>query len=94
MLGEHQDQKEKILIGLKKADSHVRRIIEMVENNDYCIDVIQQLLAVQGLLRSAQSQTLESHLKTCFKRGMEGKNKAKKEKLVAEILQLTKFGNK
>lgn len=94
MLREHREKREKALINLKKANSHIKKIIQMVENDTYCIDIIQQMLAVQGLLRSAQAQTLESHLKTCFKRGMEGKSKKKKEKLIKEILNLIKLCNK
>ena len=94
MLREHQQAKKKVLISLKKANSHIKKIIHMVESDTYCIDIIQQILAVRGLLRSAQARILESHLKTCFRRGMEGKSKRKKEKLIQEVLKVTKLSNK
>lgn len=94
MLREDKDKKEKVLICLKKAISHAEKVIKMIEKNAYCIDIIQQILAIQGLLRSTQEHILESHLKTCFKKGMMGKSKKKKEKLVKEILRVTKLSNK
>jgi DNA-binding FrmR family transcriptional regulator len=93
MLGEDKKKKEKVLVNLKKARSHIEKVAKMVKNDGYCIDIIQQVLAVQGLLRSAQTKILESHLKTCFKRGIEGKSKRKKEKLIQEILQVIKLGD-
>jgi len=48
-----KDNKKKILIGFKKANTSLAKIIEMVENDHYCIDVMQQNLAVIGFLRSA-----------------------------------------
>lgn len=94
MLREDPDKKEKVHISLKKANSHIKKIIQMVEYDAYCIDIIQQILAVQGLLRSAQAQILESHLKTCFQRAMAGKSEKKKKELIKEILQIIKLYNR
>jgi CsoR family transcriptional regulator, copper-sensing transcriptional repressor len=37
---------QKVLIGLKKARTSLDKIIKMVEDDKYCIDIIQQDLAV------------------------------------------------
>lgn len=94
MINEDQERKEKILICLKKAISHTEKVVKMVKKNRYCIDIIQQILAVQGLLRSAQSHILESHLWTCFQRGMKGRSQKKKKELIKEIVKVTKLSNK
>lgn len=41
----------KNLIALKKAKSLLDKIITMIEQDEYCIDVVQQNLAVMGLLK-------------------------------------------
>jgi len=46
-------KKEKTLVNFKKAQSLISKIIKMVEANEYCIDIMQQNLAVIGLLKSA-----------------------------------------
>ncbi len=41
--------KDKSLTNFKKAQSHIAKIIQMLEDNEYCIDVMQQILAGVGL---------------------------------------------
>lgn len=80
---------EKIILALKKAQSHIGKVIEMVEAGDYCIDVIQQINAVEGYLRSAKTKKLDEHLHTCFANGMAAKNEKRKNELIAEVLKVT-----
>lgn len=88
------ENKKKILISLKKANTSLSKIIEMVEDNHYCISVMQQNLAVIGLLRSAHEALMSNHLQTCFKSAMETKNSKKKEEMINEILKVTNLYNK
>lgn len=82
------------LINFKKAQSSISKIIKMVESNEYCIDIMQQNLAVLGLLKSAHQMLMENHLNTCFKKAMETKNEKRKQKMTKEILRVTKLLNK
>lgn len=86
--------KKKALIGLKKANSLTAKIINMIENDEYCIDVMQQNLAVIGLLRSAHEMLMKNHLNSCFKNAMASKNEKKKQQMTQEILKVTKLFNK
>jgi CsoR family transcriptional regulator, copper-sensing transcriptional repressor len=86
-------QKEKILINFKKAQSLIAKIIKMVENDEYCIDIMQQNLATIGLLKSAHQMLMENHLNTCFKKAMATKNEKRKKEMVQEILKVTKLYN-
>ena len=60
-----KDTQERILHRLKIAQGHLKKVIMMVESDEYCIDVIHQSQAVQSALREADALTLENHLKTC-----------------------------
>jgi CsoR family transcriptional regulator, copper-sensing transcriptional repressor len=86
--------RQKILINLKKANTHLGKVIKMTEQGDYCIDVMQQNLAVIGLLKSAHQMLMENHLHTCFKNAMASKNEKIKEQMVEEILKVSKLVNK
>ncbi len=58
-------QRKKVITALKKARSSIDRIIETIECADtknVCFDVMQQNLAVIGLLKSANVTMLEKHL--------------------------------
>jgi len=85
---------KKILINLKKAKSHTDKIIKMAEREEYCIDIMQQNLAVIGLLKSAHQMLMENHLNTCFRKAFESKNEKKKEEMIKEILKVTKLFSK
>jgi len=89
-----KDKKENTLINFKKAQSHLGKIIEMVGKNEYCIDIMQQNLAVIGLLRSAHQMLMENHLNTCFQNAVASKNRKKEKQMIEEILKVTKLFNK
>lgn len=62
----HTDKsKKRILHRLQIAKGHLEKVISMVENDQYCIDVVHQSIAVQSALKKADEAVLENHLKTC-----------------------------
>ncbi len=85
---------EKILINFKKSRSLLDKIIEMIENKEYCINIMQQNMASIGLLKSAHQMLMEKHLNTCFKNAMASKNEKLKQDMIDEILKVSKFANK
>ncbi len=88
------NKKVSTLINFKKAQSLIIKITKMVEANEYCIDIMQQNLAVIGLLKSAHQMLMENHLNTCFKMAMATKNEKRKQEMTQEILKVTKLLNK
>lgn len=84
----------KALINFKKAKSHLEKVIKMVDEGKYCIDVMQQNLAVIGLLKSAHQILMEGHLNSCFKNAIASKQEIKKQKMIEEILTVSKLLNK
>ena len=82
------------ITNFKKAHSHLGKIIKMVEDGDYCIDIMQQNLAVIGLLKSAHQMLMENHLKTCFSSEIKSGDEKKKEEMIKEILKVTKMFNR
>lgn len=70
------------------------KITEMIENDQYCIDVMQQNLAAIGLLKAAHQKLMENHLKSCFQNAMGTNNESRKRKMTKEILDVTKLFNK
>ena len=87
-------QKEKTLINFKKAQSSISKITKMIDGDEYCINIMQQNLAVIGLLKSAHQMLLEGHLNSCFKNAMDSKNEKRKQEMIKEILKVTKLFNK
>lgn len=86
--------KEEKLINFKKAQSLIAKIINMMENGEYCINIMQQNLAAIGLLKSAHQKLMEGHLNSCFKTAMSTSNEKRKKAMTEEILTVTKLFNK
>jgi CsoR family transcriptional regulator, copper-sensing transcriptional repressor len=86
--------KEEKLINFKKAQSHIAKIIDMIEKGEYCINIMQQNLAVIGLLKSAHQTLMEGHLNSCFMTAMSTGNEKKKKEMTDEVLRVTKLYNK
>ena len=87
-------QTQKALINFKKAQSSISKVIKMIEGGEYCINIMQQNLAVLGLLRSAHQYLMENHLNTCFKKAMSTRNEKRKQAMIEETLKVTKLFNK
>ncbi len=90
----HQQQTKQILISLKKSRGLLDKIIEMVEDKEYCINIMQQNMAALGLLKSVQHKLLDRHLHSCFKGAINSKNDKQKSKMIEEIIQVTRLTNK
>lgn len=89
-----KNKKQKTLISFKKAATLLAKITKMVEADHYCIEVMQQNLAVIGLLRSAHEALMANHLNTCFKSALAAKNEKRKKEMIEEVLKLINFYNK
>lgn len=87
-------QKQNTIVNFKKAHSLLGKVAKMVENDEYCIDIMQQNLAVIGLLKSAHQMLMEGHLNDCFKKAMATKNEKRKQEMINEILKVVKICNK
>ncbi len=86
--------KERIIHRLKIARGHFSKLIEMVEDDSYCIDLITQSLAIRKAMESIENMILKQHLRTCFKKAMiEGKKEAQEE-MINEIVSLQVYHNR
>lgn len=61
------DIKKRSLHRAKIIEGQMRGIQKMIENEDYCMDIITQSLAVQKSLGSLNKLVLENHLRTHVK---------------------------
>ena len=78
-------QKAKILHRLSIARGHLEKVISIVENDAYCIDVVHQSIAVQAALKKADDVVLENHLKTCVADSI---RKGETNEVVAEVMRV------
>lgn len=73
---------------LKTARGQIDGIIRMIEDGRYCIDVANQILAVQSLLKKSNKLILSQHLHGCVLAALENHNHAEAEQKTNEILSI------
>jgi CsoR family transcriptional regulator, copper-sensing transcriptional repressor len=82
------DHKQKLLHRLKIACGHLEKVIDMVEKDEYCLDIIQQTQAVEMALKKVDELILENHLKTCVREAIiTGKGVDEKVREVIEVFK-------
>lgn len=81
-------QHQKAIIWLKKARTLLDKVIRMLEDEKYCIDIMQQNLAVIGLLKSANINLLEWHLNWCVKNAVNAKNDKEVDEKMLELVKI------
>ena len=81
-----------VQLKFKKAQGQLNRVAQMYDKGAYCIDVIQQNMAVIGLLKSAQQELVEHHLRHCFNEG--AKDEKIRHQMIEELIKVLNFYHK
>lgn len=79
---------ESSVIRLKTIEGHIKGITRMVENGEYCIDVIKQIHAVQSALNKVSSNILDEHLNSCVITAIRGDDPQERERVLKEIADI------
>lgn len=66
-----QADKKSVLHKLKIARGQIDAIIKMVEEDAYCIDLSNQIIASVGLLKSTNQEILEAHIRSCVSQALD-----------------------
>lgn len=86
--------KKDLLNRLRTIEGHVRGVQRMVEDDEYCIDIIKQTQAIQKALEKFNSLLLADHLNGCVTTAIRGDEPAERERVVHELLQVFEATNK
>lgn len=79
------EERKKALQSLKISKGQIEGIIKMIEDERYCVDISNQIIAVQSLLKKANALILKQHLKHCVKEAFLENNEEEK---IEEIMDL------
>ena len=78
-----KDSQERITHRLKIAKGHLEKVIRMVENDEYCINILYQMKAVGSGLKETEHLLLENHLMTCVANDIAA---GKVEETISEVM--------
>ncbi|MEQ8154330.1 MAG: metal-sensing transcriptional repressor [Clostridiaceae bacterium] len=80
------EEKEQALQRLKTCKGQIEGIIKMIEEERYCIDISNQIIAAQALLRKANNLILKQHMTHCVQEAI--KREYDSEEKIDEILKI------
>ena len=79
-----------IIKRLKRADGHLRSIVEMIEAGRPCLDIAQQLHAVEKAISQAKKTLIQDHLDHCLE-DVVGPLARDKRRSIDELKEITKY---
>lgn len=83
--------KTKITRLLKTARGQLDGILRMVDEDRYCVEIAQQLMATEAILNRANKEILTAHLKSCVKNAKTDKEREEKiDELVSMLGKILK----
>jgi DNA-binding FrmR family transcriptional regulator len=80
-------EKENAVASLKTAKGQIEGIIKMLEDDRYCVDISNQIIAAQSLLKKANILILRQHIHHCVKEAVKKENGDVKIDEIINILE-------
>ena len=72
---------------LKTARGQIDGILRMIEEDRYCVDISNQLLATEAILKRANFEVLKAHLQGCVSEAEPGEERERKMEEVVDTLK-------
>ena len=79
---------------LKSIEGHVRGVQRMVDDGAYCIDVVNQIVAIQRALKKVSGIMLDGHLHSCVTNAVRGPDVEAREQVLGELMQVFEASGK
>lgn len=80
--------RELTLKKLKTVRGQIEGLIKMVEDDRYCIDISNQLMASIGILKNINKDVLDAHLKHCVTEAFNSSDQLDKKQKINEIINI------
>ncbi len=84
----NEKQKEQVANRLRRIEGQVGGIARMIEDDRYCVDILNQTAAVVSALRKVESIVMENHLNTCVADAMRSDDPEQQREKTAEVMDI------
>ena len=86
-----ENEKEDVLVRLRRIEGQIRGIQKMIENDKYCVDILTQINAASGALNKVGLNILDNHIHGCVRDAIQEENG---EEIIDELMEvLEKFSH-
>jgi DNA-binding FrmR family transcriptional regulator len=79
---------EDAIARMRRVEGQARGIVKMMEDERYCVDILNQILALEAAARAARTRVLNIHSASCIEDALASHDKADQSAKVAELLSL------
>ena len=83
-----ESEKKKLNNRLRRIIGQVEAVDRMIDDDEYCVDILMQLSAATGALAKVGEIVLEKHLRTCVADAMESGKASEREKKLDELIKI------
>ena len=80
-----------IIRRLKRADGHLKSVITMLEDGQGCLEITQQLHAVEKAITNAKNTLVHDHIDHCFDETLFEKDVQQTRALITQFKSITKY---
>lgn len=84
----NEETKGKALARLRRIEGQVQGIQRMVEEEQYCVDILLQLSAVGGALEQVQKLLLGRHIESCVADALRSGSTLERQRKIEELLEV------
>ncbi len=81
-------EKQPTIKRLSRIEGQVRGIVRMIDEERYCIDILQQMQAIKSALAKVEDAILKDHMATCVETAIESGNPNQQRKKFDELVDL------
>jgi DNA-binding FrmR family transcriptional regulator len=82
----------KLVTRLRRIEGQVRGVARMVEEERYCIDILNQTMAIKAALGRVEQEVLKDHAAHCIRQAVESGDAKNQAKKFAELVELISRG--
>ncbi|QLC26526.1 metal-sensitive transcriptional regulator [Parasphingopyxis algicola] len=79
---------DKEIARMKRIEGQARGIARMMEEDRYCIDILQQMTAMEAALRAAKGKVLAIHSGHCIEEAVQSGDAAAQREKFGELVDL------
>jgi DNA-binding FrmR family transcriptional regulator len=79
---------QKLLTRLARIEGQVRGVARMIEEDRYCIDILNQMQAVKSALKRVEEEILKNHASHCVAHAIKSGNARDQTKKFSELVEL------
>lgn len=90
-----RETKDQALARLRRIEGQIKGVLRMVADEEYCVDILNQISAVQGAMIQVQKLLLGRHIESCVSDALRSRGQRERGRKIQELIDVvTRFNGK